>query len=87
MPEQTLEDYEGVMGPLRRHLYSNKGKQPGDPRKAALVMIEAVERARPPLRLMIGADAYGLWEGKSARREAGEATALDGVEVPRLGVW
>jgi hypothetical protein len=95
MPEQTIEDYEQVIGPLRRHLYSDKGKQPGDPRKAALVMIEAVESARPPLRLMLGADAYELWERKSAEREAdfaewreaGKATALDGVEVPRLGVW
>jgi NADP-dependent 3-hydroxy acid dehydrogenase YdfG len=32
----------------------------GDPRKGALVMIEAVEAAEPPLRLPLGADAVGM---------------------------
>lgn len=91
-PERTIEDYAPVIEPLRQYLYGNDGKQPGDPRKAALAMIEAVESDAPPLRLMLGADAYGLWEKKSAEREAdfsrwrrlGEATAFDGVDVMRM---
>lgn len=45
------------------------------------------------LRLMLGADAYGLWEKKSAKmgaelaawRKKGEATAHDGAEVTPIG--
>jgi hypothetical protein len=56
-------------------------------------MIEAVETSSPPLRLMLGADAYGLWDKKSAAmmeelaqgRQRGEATAFDGVEVAPVG--
>ncbi len=43
----------------------------GDPRKGALVMIEAVESAEPPLRLPLGADAVGMIREKieSQRKE------------------
>lgn len=92
-PERTIEEYSQVTEPLRQYLYGSSGKQPGDPRKAALAMIAAVESAEPPLRLMLGADAYDLWEKKRAEREAdyekwrevGVNTAFDGAEVARIG--
>lgn len=92
-PDEAIEDYKPVVEPLRQYLYGNNGKQPGDPRKAALAMIEAVESREPPLRLMLGADAYGLWQTKSAEREAdfarwcavGEATAFEGSGVTPIG--
>ena len=92
-PEQEIQDYKPVVEPLRQYLYGNHGKQPGDPRKAALAMIEAVESSEPPLRLMLGADAYGLWQTKSAEREAdfarwravGEATAFEDAGFTPIG--
>ncbi len=57
-PEKSIDDYEPVVEPIRQYLYGNDGKQPGDPRKAALAIIKAVESDAPPLRLMLGADAY-----------------------------
>ena len=92
-PEQAIAEYNPVVEPIRQYLYGNNGKQPGDPHKAALAMIAAVESAQPPLRLMLGADAYGLWEKKRAAmdgefaqwRETGIATAFDGVEVSQIG--
>jgi short-subunit dehydrogenase len=92
-PQTPMSDYEPVVEPLRQYLYGSNGKQPGDPHKAALAMIEAVESDDPPLRLMLGADAYGLWEKKRAAldeelakwRSVGENTAFEGVEVGPVG--
>ncbi|MEJ1934701.1 oxidoreductase [Nostoc sp. NIES-2111] len=63
-PQTEIDDYKPVVDPIRAYLYGNDGKQPGDPKKAALAIIQAVESENPPLRLMLGADAYGLWEQK-----------------------
>jgi NAD(P)-dependent dehydrogenase (short-subunit alcohol dehydrogenase family) len=60
---------------------------------AALAMIEVVESNDPPLRLLLGADAIGLWEAKQAViaadlarwRAVGEATAFAGAEVKPVG--
>ena len=92
-PESTIEDYKPVIEPIQQYLYGSDGKQPGDPQKAAFAMIEAVEAANPPLRLMLGADAFGLWEKKRTAmeeefttwRKIGEDTAFDGVEVGQIG--
>jgi NAD(P)-dependent dehydrogenase (short-subunit alcohol dehydrogenase family) len=92
-PQQTIEEYAPVIEPIRKYLYGSAGQQPGDPRKAALAMIQAVESDSPPLRLMLGADAFGLWEKKrdamegefAQWREVGEATAFEGVEVTPVG--
>ncbi len=92
-PENSIADYEPVVAPIRQYLYGNDGKQPGDPRKAALAIIKAVESDAPPLRLMLGGDAYGLWEKKRAEldaelkewRDVGVNTAFDGVQTGAIG--
>ena len=92
-PENTIDDYKPVIEPIQQYLYGNDGKQPGDPHKAALAMIEAVEADESPLRLMLGADAFGLWEKKRTAMETeftkwrnlGENTAFDGVNVGEIG--
>lgn len=92
-PENTIDDYKPVIEPIQQYLYGNDGKQPGDPHKAALAMIKVVETDNPPLRLMLGADAFGLWEKKLAAMEdefstwhqVGEETAFDSVEVGQIG--
>ncbi|MBW4599319.1 MAG: SDR family NAD(P)-dependent oxidoreductase [Calothrix sp. FI2-JRJ7] len=92
-PESTIEDYKPVIEPIQQYLYGNDGKQAGNPRKAALAMIKVVEADEPPLRLMLGADAFGMWEKKRATmdkefsmwRKVGEETTFDGVEVIQIG--
>ena len=92
-PEKTIDDYQPVVEPIRQYLYGSNGKQPGDPQKAALAMIQAVESPEPPLRLILGADAFGLWEKNRAAmdeefakwRKIGEDIAFDGVELQAIG--
>lgn len=92
-PETSIPAYAPVIEPIRQFLYGNSGKQLGDPRKAAQVMIQVVESAEPPLRLMLGADAYGLWEQKLAAMQAeiaqwravGEPTACDDAAFKPIG--
>lgn len=92
-PETTIHEYQPVIEPIRQYLYGGSGQQPGDPRKAALAMIQAVESDEPPLRLMLGADAYGLWEQKRAAvdeeaakwRSIGEDTAFADAKLGAVG--
>ncbi|WP_244111940.1 hypothetical protein [Burkholderia diffusa] len=55
-------------------------------------MVDAVNSDVPPLRLMVGQDAYRAWDAAIAARHAdlaawrgrGEATAYDGVEMTAI---
>lgn len=92
-PSQRIEDYRAVIDPVEAYLYGGDGKQPGDPRKAAEVMIAAVESDNPPLRLLLGSDAIALWENKQSAlmadlaqwRQLGEGTAFEGLSAGTVG--
>jgi short-subunit dehydrogenase len=92
-PARPNAAYRPVIEPVEAYLYGSDGKQPGDPHKAATAMIAVVESDDPPLRLLLGKDAIGLWEAKRAAiaddlarwRAVGEATAFEGVEVRPVG--
>jgi short-subunit dehydrogenase len=92
-PEKEIDDYKPVIDPIKAYLYGNDGKQPGDPKKAALAIIQAVESENPPLRLMLGSDAYGLWEQKRTAerkefaewKETGINTAYEDAVVAPIG--
>ncbi|EPG2419727.1 hypothetical protein QEK82_004734, partial [Stenotrophomonas maltophilia] len=45
-------------------------QQMGDPAKAAQRMLDVVASNDPPVRLMLGADAYSIWETTLANRQA-----------------
>lgn len=84
-PEGRIDDYRPVIEPMEAMLYGGDGQQAGDPRKAAEAMIVAVDSSEPPLRLLLGADAIGVWEQKrdamdaelALWREVGENTAFE----------
>ncbi len=61
---RSIADYDAVMDPIRTARQAKSGKQPGDPAKAAQVLLALVEAAHPPVRLFLGADALGLVEPK-----------------------
>jgi NAD(P)-dependent dehydrogenase (short-subunit alcohol dehydrogenase family) len=51
---EPVADYAETAGKARKTLRSMDGEQPGDPRRAALAIIQAVEADTPPLRLPLG---------------------------------
>jgi len=69
-PRQPLAAYRPFIAPIEEFLYGQNGRQPGDPAKAAALMIAVVESDNPPLRLLLGQDGYAAWISKSKTREA-----------------
>jgi NAD(P)-dependent dehydrogenase (short-subunit alcohol dehydrogenase family) len=52
-----LEAYRPSVGAMRHFLRPYSGQEPGDPRKAAEVILGITDEADPPLRLPLGNDA------------------------------
>lgn len=92
-PAETLAAYRPVIGPIENFLYGQAGRQPGDPVKAAELMVTVVEDPSPPRRLVLGEDAYDVLDRIiSARmadinryRQRGQATGFADAEVRRIG--
>jgi NAD(P)-dependent dehydrogenase (short-subunit alcohol dehydrogenase family) len=49
-----IDDYAESVGQAREAFADLDGNQPGDPQRAALAIVEAVEAEEPPLRLPLG---------------------------------
>ena len=73
----TLEagraEYDATVGATVRFQRDYNGKQPGDPGKAAAAIVALASLPDPPLRLLLGSDAYN----------AAEQHALDVLESDR----
>jgi NAD(P)-dependent dehydrogenase (short-subunit alcohol dehydrogenase family) len=50
-------DYDAVVGAAVRMQRDYDGRQPGDPAKAAAVVLMLADMDRPPLRIALGSDA------------------------------
>jgi len=57
---RSISAYDAVMDPIRAARQAKSGKQPGDPDKAAQVLLKLVEAENPPTHLFLGEDALGL---------------------------
>ena len=68
--ERSLPDYDSTAGSCKRILAAHAGKEPGDPRKAALAILTAVDAERPPQRLLLGSDALRYATGKLDQLQA-----------------
>ena len=53
-PRHPIDAYATTAGARREELKRNFGKQPGDPDRAAVAIVDAVARDDPPLRLVLG---------------------------------
>lgn len=53
---QRIADYDATAGRMRAGFQKFDGHQPGDPAKAAQVMLQLVDMPEPPLRLVLGSD-------------------------------
>jgi len=65
-PQHPLPAYQSVRDSQQAHEEQINGHQPGDPAKAAAVLMQAAEAAQQPLHLFLGADAHGMAEQKIA---------------------
>jgi NAD(P)-dependent dehydrogenase (short-subunit alcohol dehydrogenase family) len=64
-------DYEQTVGAMNTYRAQNNGTQPGDPVRAAKVLVDVVDADAPPRRLLLGAQAVTM------ALEAGEARAVE----------
>lgn len=55
-----IDDYAETAGKRREQARAYSGSQPGDPARGAAAIIEAVNAEHPPLRLLLGSDAYEI---------------------------
>ncbi|THF65586.1 SDR family NAD(P)-dependent oxidoreductase [Pseudothauera nasutitermitis] len=91
-PARCIDAYRPMVEPFETYLATSAGKQMGDPARAARRMLEVVASNAPPVRLMLGRDAYSIWDATIARRiedinawrPHGEDTAFDGAEVVEI---
>lgn len=87
--ENDLPDYAELTKATDEYFASQDGRQMGDPDKAAQVILAAVDSEHPPVRLLLGADAYSLWESAvesrnrdiAPWREQAEDTAFPDAEM------
>lgn len=56
--KSAIKEYEDLISPFING--EDHGKEPGDPQKAAEAIIGIFESEEPPLRLLLGADAYQI---------------------------
>jgi NAD(P)-dependent dehydrogenase (short-subunit alcohol dehydrogenase family) len=56
----NIADYASTSGPRRKENDKSHGTQPGDPARAARVLIELVEAPAHPFRLLLGSDAIKI---------------------------
>jgi NAD(P)-dependent dehydrogenase (short-subunit alcohol dehydrogenase family) len=68
-----LPDYEVSVGPILKLLDSIEGRQEGDPRKIAEVVLQLANSDEVPVRLILGADA----EKRVQRAEAARASEAE----------
>ena len=85
--ERGIADYAPLTAGMGEYYATQNGRQMGDPAKAMQVLIDMVDADAAPVRLMLGEDAYQLWEGALASRNRdlavwrarGEDTAIPGA--------
>jgi len=65
-----IPDYDGTVGKFGGFLSKMDGKQPGDPAKAAALILDLINAEKPPFRLLIGGYAYTMFAKKIVSMEA-----------------
>jgi len=61
-------EYETTVGATVRFQRAYNGKQPGDPAKAAAALLHLASLSEPPLRILLGSDAYNAAEKSDVAR-------------------
>lgn len=82
---QTIDDYRDTAGKRMEMIRGYSGNQPGDPVRAAVAIVNAVESENPPLRLLLGKAALAGARGKieALRKDfEGWADVSEGADFP-----
>ncbi|MET0504234.1 MAG: oxidoreductase [Luteibacter sp.] len=58
--QTIIDDYAETAGKRREQARAYSGSQPGDPARGAAAILTAVDAEHPPLRLLLGSDAYQI---------------------------
>ena len=66
LPKNPIAEYSDARQSIALHENEINGNQPGDPEKAANVLIKVAADANPPLHLFLGTDAYNAAEAKTS---------------------
>ncbi|VWB14995.1 short-chain dehydrogenase [Burkholderia lata] len=85
--EQRIAAYAPLDAGMDEYYTTQNGQQMGDPVKGMQVVVDMVAGDTAPVRLMLGEDAYQLWDGAVASRNRdlgvwrtrGEDTAIPGA--------
>ena len=64
------EDYDQTVGAMNRYRESTAASWPGDPARAARIIVDVARLEEPPLRLLLGAGAVEAAEKASQARAA-----------------
>lgn len=64
------EEYAGTVGFMHAYRAEQSGRQPGDPARAARIIVELARLKEPPLRLLLGAGAVEMAAQASMVRAA-----------------
>jgi NAD(P)-dependent dehydrogenase (short-subunit alcohol dehydrogenase family) len=76
-----IDDYENsIVGQIRNFSISAHGKQPGDPKKLATVVLRLTDAKNPPLHLPIGSDSVERYR-TNAKQLAGDIDAWEAVSI------
>jgi NAD(P)-dependent dehydrogenase (short-subunit alcohol dehydrogenase family) len=65
-------EYDATVGQAARFQRDYNGKQPGDPARAAQVILKVVRMDDPPIRLLLGSDALNIVQTADARKAAAD---------------
>jgi len=65
---RAIADYDASFDPIRQAREDKSGKQLGDPRKAALAILQLIASPTPPAHLLLGSDALELVRSELQRR-------------------
>ncbi|MFT3666559.1 oxidoreductase [Piscinibacter sp.] len=64
----SIADYAALDAGMDAYYASQNGRQMGDPVKGVQVIVDMVDGDSAPVRLMLGEDAYQLWDSAVASR-------------------
>jgi hypothetical protein len=66
--QEVRAEYDATVGEAACFQRRYNGRQPGDPKKAAQVILEIVAMKEPPLRLLLGSDAVKFVEAADIKK-------------------
>jgi NAD(P)-dependent dehydrogenase (short-subunit alcohol dehydrogenase family) len=70
-------EYDATVGAAARFQREYNGKQPGDPARAAAVLLQIASMSEPPLRLLLGSDAFTAAEQNALQKLESDRKSKD----------